>query len=95
MGTNLDLFFKDCSDNMVRLDIKNNLFYLASADEISVYQLTNELLGILPEDYLLTTEEDFKIFTQNIPVGYVSHNIIFDRHKPLSLLFSQSQFASC
>lgn len=95
METNLDLYFKNSIDFMVRLDIKNNLFYLASSDEISVYQLNNELLNILPEGYNLTTEEEFNSFTQNTPFGYVSQSIVFDRDIPLSLLFSQNQFASC
>lgn len=95
METNLDLFFKNTSDFMVRLDIQNNLFYLASLDEISVYQLTNELLSILSVGYILTTKEEFNTFTENTAVGYVSHKIVFDRNIPLSLLFSQNQFASC
>lgn len=95
MKTNLDLYFKNSIDFMVRLDIKNNLFYLASTDEISIYQLDNELLNILPEGYNVTTEEEFNTFTQNTPVGYVSQRIVFDRNVPLSLLYSQNQFASC
>jgi hypothetical protein len=95
MATNLDLYFKDDCDYMIKLDIKNNLFYLASADDISVYPISGELIEILSISYTLTTEEEYKKFTQNTPVGYVSTNIIFDRNTPLSLLFNQNQFAVC
>jgi hypothetical protein len=95
MEANLDLFFHSDCDFMVRLDIQNNLFYLASLEEISVYQLTNELLSILSAGYTLTTKEEFELFSQNVPIGYVSNTIVIDRNIPLSLLFSRNQFASC
>jgi hypothetical protein len=95
MATNLDIFFKDNSDNMVRLDIQNNLFYFASLDEISVYPISPDLIEILSPDYTLATAAEFTEFTQNTQMGYVSHNIVFDRNIPLSLLFTQNQFASC
>jgi hypothetical protein len=95
MDNNLDLYFKNSNDFMVRLDIQNNLFFFASPDEISVYQLNYELFSILPLGYIEATNEEFELFTQNTPLGYVSQRISFNENVPSSLLLSQSQFASC